>query len=104
MSVVDELEHRAARQSGRRAGDDTHQDVRTLGFLGALPPEVQDSLSRDTHRAGYPRGSRIRDPGSAPQPEVIFDCMVRALVSPPTPRHPPFTHPLSPNSMRTPTH
>src|SRR5258708_32684181 len=86
MSVVDELEHRAARQTARRSGDDTHQDVRTLGFLGALPPEVQDSLSRATHRVGYARGSRIRDPGSAPQPGVVVDGLVRPFVAQPNAR------------------
>src|SRR5258708_16457255 len=81
MSVVDELEHRAARQTARRSRDDIHQEVRSLGFMGTLTPEYQDSLTRDTHRVGYARGSRIRDPGSAPQPGVIVDGLVRAFVA-----------------------
>src|SRR5258708_14097079 len=81
MRVVDELEHRAARHTARRADDDSHQDVRTVGFLGALPPEVQDSFSRETHRVDYAPGSRVRDPGSAPKPGVIIYGLVRAFVA-----------------------
>src|SRR5258708_33799530 len=81
MRVVDELEHRAARHPTRRAVAHSQQARPTVGFLGALTPEVQDSLSRDTHRVDYAPGSRVRDPGSAPKPGVIIDGLVRAFVA-----------------------